>query len=116
MPEYVALHVEEHSLDGPAESLAKIGRVAGTPVRPWLALVPQWKPCGEEGTMIVGELELVGPLDAGDLGVSQARTDVAPARLGQPSGGLATQLCSSADHPRTVVPAWCGKDSDLAAI
>jgi hypothetical protein len=41
--------------------------------------------------VIVGELESVVPLDAGELGLGQARPDVGPAGLGQPMGRLGAQ-------------------------
>lgn len=53
--------------------------------------------------MIVGELEFVVSLDAGEFGAGQARSDLVPARPGQPAGGfLAQPNPIAADYPRTV--------------
>jgi hypothetical protein len=37
-------------------------------------------PGGEEGTVIIGELEIIVPLDAGEFGAGQARPDPVPFR------------------------------------
>jgi len=57
----------------------------------------------EKGPVIVGELELVVALDAGDFGVGQARSDLVSACLGQPPGGFFAQTSPfAANHPRTL--------------
>jgi hypothetical protein len=107
MPQGVVLHVEEHSVGGPAKLLAKVAGVAVAPVRPLAA--PPWRrsiqreSCREESAVIISELELVFLLNAPEFGIRQARPDFALAYPGQPAGGFPAQPCRfTADHPRTV--------------
>jgi hypothetical protein len=82
MPERVVLYVEKRSLDRPAKLLVKVAGDAITPVRPWLApflallgRAVERQARSEEGTVIVGELEIVVPLDASEFGTGQAGPD-----------------------------------------
>ena len=90
MPEGVVLDVEEGSLDGPAELPAEVAGVAVAPVRPrpgpglaCLRRAVERKAGGEEGAVIVGELEVVVALDAGEFGIGQAWPDFVPACPGE---------------------------------
>ena len=113
------LDVEERSLDELVASLSRRSRRRpAAPVRPRLptpALLRgdiEWQPCCEKGPVIVGELELVLPLDASELGIGQARPDFVAAGLGQPAGGFLAQPCRfAADHFRTVAAGACGSGS-----
>jgi hypothetical protein len=106
MPEGVVLNVEKRSLDGPAELFVKIAGVAAAPVRPRVApgltffrRAVERQADGEEGPVVVGELETVVALDAGEFGIGQARPDFVLACPGEPAGGFLAQPCSfAADH------------------
>ena len=87
MPEGVVLDIEKRSLDGPAELLAEVAGVVVAPVRPragpdlaFFRRPVERQARGEEGPVVVGELEPVVPLDAGEFGIGQARPDFVLAR------------------------------------
>jgi hypothetical protein len=79
--------------------------VPGPFLRPWRI---ERQACCEEGAVVVGELEAVVLLDAGELGTGQARSDFMLACPRQPASGLlATRTASLLVTPGRIAPHRC---------
>src|SRR5690606_33141847 len=94
VPEGVVLDIEEGPVDGPGKLLAKLVRVASTPVRPWFLpggprfwfLSHRQSGC-EESPVVISELEAEVALDAVELRLAQPRLDLTAVQFGQSACG-----------------------------
>ncbi|MEV5494363.1 hypothetical protein AB0M50_03040 [Nonomuraea fuscirosea] len=110
------LDVLEQAADRPIEVPAEFAGIAVAPIRPrpFPRMVGAWflfpwfvnrQSGGEEGPMVVGELEAVLALDAGEFGVCQPFLHLTTGELRQPPRSLCTQPETHLiDHHETVAP------------